>query len=266
MDSATQSGVYGAALPPYGAGGASAAPPPSPRQQAYQAALTSSVLVGTAAGAGEAGRGSVQAANALLQHESRDSAEAAERGVVAAPGDVAYSARFGSAGSPYTVRAGTLIPGLLLTGVNSDLPGEVLGQTSRDVFDSRTEHVLLIPKGSRLIGTYDNRSVGTGRLVVSWVRLILPDGRGLTLPKVAATDERGQAGLHDEVDHHFGRVYGAAVLTSVLTAGVQLSQPQQAGLYSAPSARQVAAGALGQNVGASRSRRHVGDSTCRRRS
>jgi type IV secretion system protein VirB10 len=137
----------------------------------------------------------------------------------------------------------------LVTGINSDLPGEVLGQTSRDVFDSETQHNLLVPKGSRLIGTYDSRSVGTGRLIVAWTRLILPDGRSMMLPHLAGTDVEGQAGLHDEVDHHYGRVYGAALLTSALTAGVQLSQPQQSGLYAVPSTRQVAAGALGQTMG-----------------
>jgi type IV secretion system protein VirB10 len=147
------------------------------------------------------------------------------------------------------VRAGAVIPGLLLTGINSDLPGEILGQTSRDVFDSRTQQILLIPRGSRLIGSYDNRSANTGRLIVAWTRLILPDGRSLTLPHLAATDEHGQAGLHDEVNHHYGRVYGAALLTSVISAGVQLSQPQQSALYAAPSSRQVTAGALGQNLG-----------------
>ncbi len=157
--------------------------------------------------------------------------------------------RLDSAGSPYTVRAGTVIPGLLVTGVNSDLPGEVLGQTSRDVYDSRTQSILLVPKGSRLIGSYDNRSVGTGRLIVSWTRLILPDGRSMVLPRLAGTDAQGQAGLHDQVDHHYGRIYGAALLTSALTAGVQLSQPQQSALYAAPSSRQVAAGALGQTMG-----------------
>jgi type IV secretion system protein VirB10 len=152
-------------------------------------------------------------------------------------------------GSPYTVRAGTVIPGLLLTGVNSDLPGEVVGQISRNVYDSRTQQILLIPVGTRVIGAYDSRSAGTGRLIVAWTRLILPDGRSMTLPRLAAIDERGESGLHDQVDHHYGRVYGAALLTSLITAGVQLSQPQQTSLYAAPSSRQVAAGALGQTMG-----------------
>jgi len=158
------------------------------------------------------------------------------------------SARLEPAGAPLTLRAGTLIPGLLLTGVNSDLPGQVLAQTSRDVFDSRTERHLLIPKGSRLVGVYDSRTVGSGRLVVTWTRLILPDGRSLRLPGLPAQDETGQTGVHDQVNHHYGRIYGTALLLSVLSAGLQLSQPQQASAFAAPSTRQVAAGAVGQEL------------------
>jgi type IV secretion system protein VirB10 len=186
---------------------------------------------------------------ALARPETESAGEQPHTATLTPPAASATAVQIDSAGSPYTVWAGTVIPSLLITGVNSDLPGEVLGQTSRDVYDSRTQRILLVPKGSRLIGSYDNRSVGTGRLIVSWTRLILPDGRSMVLPRLAGTDAQGRAGLHDEVDHHYGRVYGAALLTSALTAGVQLSQPQQSALYAAPSTRQVAAGALGQTMG-----------------
>jgi type IV secretory pathway VirB10-like protein len=253
----------------------------SPRHQAYEAALISSVFVeGRAVHArpspseavsGDAAVMGIPAGLVMPQASSATSPQppsgidvrsangaSREPSSVPTPNAVApapptpasgIAVRLDSAGSPYTVRAGTVIPGLLVTGVNSDLPGEVLGQTSRDVYDSRTQSILLVPQGSRLIGAYDNRSVGAGRLVVSWTRLILPDGRSMVLPRLAGTDAQGQAGLHDEVDHHYGRVYGAALLTSALTAGVQLSQPQQSALYAAPSPRQVAAGALGQTMG-----------------
>jgi type IV secretory pathway VirB10-like protein len=253
----------------------------SPRHLAYEAALVSSVFVEahaahahpspSEAASGDAAVMGIPAGLVMPQALSatsppppsafdgasangtsrEPSSVAAPNAAAAAPSTPAsgIAVRLDSAGSPYTVRAGTVIPGLLVTGVNSDLPGEVLGQTSRDVYDSRTESILLVPQGSRLIGTYDNRSVGTGRLIVSWTRLILPDGRSMVLPRLAGTDAQGQAGLHDEVDHHYGRVYGAALLTSALTAGVQLSQPQQSSLYAAPSTRQVAAGALGQTMG-----------------
>lgn len=150
------------------------------------------------------------------------------------------------AGTPYTLRAGTVIEGLLLTGVNSDLPGEVSGQVSRDVYDSETERILLIPHGTRVIGTYSNREASTGRLMVTWRRLILPDGRSFTLPGSAAKDETGATGLHDEVDHHYGRIYGQAALVSAIGAAAQLSQPQPSSVYEPLTARQVAAGAVGQ--------------------
>jgi type IV secretion system protein VirB10 len=153
------------------------------------------------------------------------------------------------AGSPYTLRAGTVIPGILITGISSDLPGEIVGQVSRDVYDSRTERVLLIPKGSKLIGTYDSRVVASqSRLLVAWTRLLFPDGRSLMLPALAGADRAGQAGLKDKVDNHTRHVFGSALLLSLLSAGVQLSQPRAASLFAAPSAGQVAAGALGQQM------------------
>jgi type IV secretory pathway VirB10-like protein len=153
------------------------------------------------------------------------------------------------AGSPYTLRAGTVIPGSLITGISSDLPGEIVGQVSRDVYDSRTQRILLVPRGSRLIGTYDNQVVaGQGRLLVGWTRLILPDGRSARLPGLALKDPQGQTGAKDKVDNHWRRVFGNALLLSAIGAGVQLSQPQQASALAPPTAGQVAAGALGQEL------------------
>ncbi len=154
-----------------------------------------------------------------------------------------------AAGSPYMLRAGTVIPGLLLTAINSDLPGDIVGQVSQDVYDSRTERTLLIPKGARLLGTYDNQvAVGEDRLLVAWTRLIFPDGRSLRLPGLALKDEAGQTGTKDQVDTHWRRAFGNALLLSAISAGVQLSQPPQATLLGTPSAGQIAAGALGQEL------------------
>ena len=153
-----------------------------------------------------------------------------------------------AAGSPTTLRAGTVIPGLLLTAINSDLPGDIVGQVSRDVYDSRTQRLVLIPKGARLIGTYDNQvAVGEDRLLVAWTRLIFPDGRSLRLPGLALKDE-GQTGAKDQVDTHWRRAFGSALLLSAISAGVQLSQPRQTSLLAPPSAGQVAASALGQEL------------------
>src|SRR5438552_3325243 len=158
-------------------------------------------------------------------------------------------ARLEPEGSPYTLRAGTVIPSLLVTGINSDLPGELVGQVSRDVYDSRTQRICLIPKGARFIGTYDNQiAAGEDRLLVAWTRLILPDGRSLRLPGLALKDLAGQTGAQGHVDAHWQRVFGKAVMLSAIGAGAQLSQPQQASVLATPSAGQVAAGALGQQL------------------
>ena len=222
----------------------------SQRQDAYRAALTSSVLVGGGSRGG--GTPSADAAAVAAPPSSDTTSNLDHATSTSKPPAIEGGAPpipVVAAGSPYTVRAGTIIPGLLITGVSSDVPGNVLGQTSRDVFDSRTQRTLLVPKGSRLVGTYDSRSVGSGRLIVLWSRLIFPDGRSLALPKLGATDERGLAGLHDQVNHHYGRIYGTALLLSAIGAGVQLSEPQQsATLYAVPSTRQVAAGAVGQQL------------------
>jgi type IV secretory pathway VirB10-like protein len=159
------------------------------------------------------------------------------------------NARLEPAGSPYTVRAGTVIPGLLVTGITSDVPGDLVGQVSRDVYDSRTQRLRLIPKGARLIGTYDNQvAAGESRLLVAWTRLIFPDGRSLTLPGLALKDLAGQSGAPGQVDTHWQRVFGKALFLSAVSAGAQLSQPQQTSGFAPPSAGQVAAGALGQEL------------------
>ncbi len=161
----------------------------------------------------------------------------------------AIPAQLIAAGSAYTLRAGTVIPALLITAITSDLPGDIVGQVSRDVYDSRSERILLIPKGSRLIGKYDSQvAAGQGRLLVAWTRLILPNGRSMHLPGLALTDTEGNAGAKGSVDNHWRRVFGNALLLSALSAGIQLSQPSQATVLSTPSPGQVAAGAVGQEL------------------
>jgi type IV secretion system protein VirB10 len=125
----------------------------------------------------------------------------------------------------------------------------VLAQVSRDVYDSDKQQSLLIPKGARLLGTYDHQiSAGEVRLLVAWTRLILPDGRSLGLPGLELVDRQGQTGATGQVDTHWRRVFGNALLLSAISAGVQLSQPRQASVLAPPSTGQVAAGALGQEL------------------
>lgn len=158
-------------------------------------------------------------------------------------------ARLEPAETPFALRAGTVIPAILLTAITSDLPGDCMGQVSRDVYDSKTERILLIPKGSKLMCRYDDQVVaGQGRLLVAWTRLMLPDGRSMTLPGLALKDAQGQTGAKGDVDNHTRRVFGRALLLSAIGAGVQLSQPRQASVLATPTTGQVMAGAVGQEM------------------
>ena len=259
--------------PPSGPGG------PSARERAYQAALASPAIAAARASAPAGGPAPTDTASPPLAAQEqqlltlgdsvlraagrpptggpfaptaspRDARQ--HRAFLDAAGDAhgaTVSPALEPAGSPYTLRAGTVIPALLLTGILSDLPGDLVAQVSRDVYDSRTQRLLLIPKGARLLGTYDNQvAAGEDRLLVAWTRLIFPDGRSLRLPGLALKDLQGQTGAKDQVNTHWRRVFGRALLLSAISAGVQLSQPRQTSLLAPPSAGQVAASALGQEL------------------
>jgi type IV secretion system protein VirB10 len=151
--------------------------------------------------------------------------------------------------TPYEIRAGAVIPGIMISGINSDLPGEIIGQVSESVYDTATGQLLLIPQGSRLVGKYDSRvTYGQGRVLVVWDRLIYPDGSSLDLHSMPGADEAGYAGMEDEVDNHYLRIFGSALVMSVIGAGVQLSQPQATNGENISSS-QIIAGSLGQQLG-----------------
>ena len=160
----------------------------------------------------------------------------------------ALAVRYRPAPRPGTVAAGTLIPALLLTAVNSDLPGPLLAQVSRDVYDGQ-QLAVVVPRGTRLLGRYEDQvAAGQRRLLVAWTRLLFPDGSSVEVPGLPATDAAGAAGLPAETDNHLRRVFGDAVLLSLLGAGAQLSQPPASGFAQPPTSQQVAAGALGQEL------------------
>jgi type IV secretion system protein TrbI len=110
--------------------------------------------------------------------------------------------------SPYVLQAGAVIPGALLTGLRSDLPGQVTAQVTEDVYDSPTGKFLLIPQGARLIGQYDAQiAFGQSRALLVWNRLIMPNGRSIVLERQPGADPEGYAGLEDEVDNHWGMLF-----------------------------------------------------------
>lgn len=166
------------------------------------------------------------------------------------PGATTIRTSVASAPGRYTIQAGAVLPAILLTEVNSDLPGDVLAQVTRDVFDSQTQSTLLLPKGAKLIGKYqDQVGVGQDRLLLAWTRIMLPDGRSIALPGLPSQDVSGAGGIDGRVDHHGRRVLGSAALLSLIGAGLQLSQPGGGyGPWGAPSTGQVVAGAAGQQL------------------
>ncbi len=125
--------------------------------------------------------------------------------------------------SPYVVQAGTVIPVALITGIRSDLPGQITGQVTQNVYDSPTGRILLIPQGSRLIGEYDSEvSAGQNRVLLAWNRLILPGGRSIVLERQPGADAAGFAGLQDGVNYHWGNMAKAALISTLLGVGEEL--------------------------------------------
>ncbi|SEA76362.1 type IV secretion system protein VirB10 [Acidovorax soli] len=129
--------------------------------------------------------------------------------------------------SPYQVMAGTVIAAALVTGIKSDLPGDVIGTVTEPVYDTATGRYLLIPQGSRIFGKYNSQvAYGQSRVQVVWNRVILPDTSSLTLDNLAGTDPAGYAGLEDGVDWHWDRIFAGAALTTLLGVGAELAAPE----------------------------------------
>lgn len=149
------------------------------------------------------------------------------------------------------MKAGTIIPAVLLTGVSSDLPGQLIAQVRENVFDTQSGQYLLVPQGARLVGLYDHQACGQERVLVTWKRVIFPNGSSLSLKDgMRGTDPAGAGGFNDQVNHHLVRVFGNALLLSIFSAGVQLSQiPSFGHGFTGPTAGNVLGAALGQDLG-----------------
>ena len=129
--------------------------------------------------------------------------------------------------SPYQVMAGTVIAAALVTGIKSDLPGDVIATVTEPVYDTATGKFLLIPQGSRILGRYNSQvSFGQSRVQMVWNRIILPDTSSLTLDNLVGTDPAGYAGVEDEIDRHWGRILAGAALTTLLGVGAELAAPE----------------------------------------
>lgn len=152
--------------------------------------------------------------------------------------------------SPYVVQAGTIIPAALITGIKSDLPGQITAQVTEQVYDSPTGSHLLIPQGARLIGQYDSLvAFGQSRVLLVWNRLIMPDGSSVVLERLQGADAQGFSGLEDEVDYHWGQLFKAAALSTLLGIGTELSVDEESDIARAiREGAQDSASDIGQQI------------------
>ena len=163
------------------------------------------------------------------------------------------NSRLENPNSRFELRAGSVIPGVMISGISSELPGQIVGQVSQNVYDTPTGKHLLIPQGTKLIGVYSSDvSFGQNSVLVAWQRLVFPDGKALDIGSMPGADSAGYSGYRDQVDHHYARIYGSALLMSGIVAGItysqNINQPNQYG-FAQPTAGSVLSQALGQQLG-----------------
>ena len=141
------------------------------------------------------------------------------------------SDRLEAKASPYVVQAGTVIPAALITGIRSDLPGQITAQVTEAVYDSPTGQYLLIPQGAKLIGQYDSSvAFGQSRILLVWTRIIMPDGSSVQIDNLPATDSAGYSGLEDQVDFHTWALIKGVAISTLLGVGSQLAISGQSDL------------------------------------
>lgn len=132
--------------------------------------------------------------------------------------------RVAAPASPYILQAGAVISAALITGIRSDLPGQITAQVTENIYDSPTGRILLVPQGTRVIGQYDNNvQFGQARVLLVWNRLIFPNGRSIVLERQPGADAEGYAGLQDGVDYHWWELAKAAGLSTLLSIGAELA-------------------------------------------
>jgi len=203
-------------------------------RQEREAATTSRLFLGggsAGAGTAEALRGSIEPAMAAPAPVAGErSADAARRVFLegAAGKSNESPERIGGPSSPYILQSGSVIPAALITGIRSDLPGQVTAQVTQNVYDSPTGRILLIPQGARLVGDYDSEiAAGQERVLLAWDRLILPGGRSIRLDRQPGADAHGMAGLADRTDHHWGSMLRAALISTLLGVGTELGSGRE---------------------------------------
>ena len=151
--------------------------------------------------------------------------------------------------SPYEVKAGWDIPAVLEQDINSDLPGEIRALVRENVFDTASGNFLLMPQGSRLVGQYDSKiAYAQNALLVVWDRVIFPDGSSIDLEGMGSQDVKGQSGLRGKVNHHYGRLFGTAALSTAFSVAAVVAQNRRQNVFSLPSSQDVATSAAASEI------------------
>lgn len=139
------------------------------------------------------------------------------------------------------LKRGSVIPATLITGINSDLPGRITAQVSQNVYDSATGYRLLIPQGTKLMGRYDSKvSFGQSRVLVIWTDIIFPNGATLQIGGMAGMDAEGYGGFTDQVDNHYLKTFGSAILLAIIGTGMDMAIPQNSTLANQTTASDAA--------------------------
>ena len=154
--------------------------------------------------------------------------------------------------TPYSLLNGFVIPAVLISGINSELPGQIMAQVSQDIYDTPVGRWRLIPQGARLVGSYSSDvAYGQSRVLVAWQRIIFPDGKTMDIGAMPGADGIGQAGFKDQVNNHYLRIFGSALLMSAVIAGATYSQRDAGGggVFGRQNAGSILSQSLGQQLG-----------------
>jgi type IV secretion system protein TrbI len=221
--------------------------------QETEAARTSKVFASTTAPVAQPQSSKETSSNASLSSDETFTQNGQDHKLlfVNAPVDRRTTApdRISRLASPFVIQAGTIIPAALITGIRSDLPGQITAQVTENLFDTPTGRFRLVPQGARLMGIYDSQiAFGQSRVLLVWTRLIMPNGRSVVLERQPGTDAAGYSGLQDEVDNHWKELLGAAALSTLLSVGSELGSGADTGSNTAvlQALRMGAANSLNQ--------------------
>lgn len=152
--------------------------------------------------------------------------------------------------SPFVLSPGTAINVALVTAINSEAQGLLVARVLFDVMDSATQSHVLIPAGSTIMGKNDKGTVyGDSLLETHWNLISFPDDSWLDIGELESHDIEGHAGLEGEINRHYARIFGTALLTATINAGVQIGANGVGGRRDYYSPASAASAAVANELG-----------------